>query len=102
MERRYTKGPWEVTKYWDLKWGVCTVEGKHPICVMNMHKEPSYSEGTPESNARLISLAPEMLEELQVLVKSNFGQPSGVTVPALDRARELIVKATGGVKENVC
>jgi hypothetical protein len=39
--------------------------------------------------------APAMLAALQELVTANYGQPWGVTVPALDNARAAIALATG-------
>lgn len=42
--------------------------------------------------ARLIAAAPEMADELRRLVANNYGQPSGVTVPALGQARAILAK----------
>jgi hypothetical protein len=75
-------------------------------------KYPIYAERTPgkkdwvhvaaalpcpeaEANLRLIAAAPDLLAELESLVAGNYGQPRGVTVPALDNARALIAKARG-------
>ena len=45
------------------------------------------------ANARLIAAAPELLAALDELVAKNYGQPRGVTVPALDRARAALARA---------
>jgi formylmethanofuran dehydrogenase subunit B len=40
-------------------------------------------------------MAGELLAALEDLVAGNYGQPHGVTVPALDRARLVIAQAKG-------
>lgn len=58
------------------------------------------TDGGPqaEANARLIAAAPELLEACRLAVEQNWGQPKGVTVPALDPIRAAIAKAEGGAK----
>lgn len=41
----------------------------------------------------MIEAAPDMLAELEALIAGNFGQPRGVTVPALDGARAIVARA---------
>ena len=48
-----------------------------------------------EPSLSLFAAAPDMLAELERLVAGNYGQPWGVTVPALDNARAIIAKAKG-------
>jgi hypothetical protein len=50
---------------------------------------------TLDREAVLVAAAPDLLAALEDLVKGNFGQPRGVTVPALDNARAAIALATG-------
>lgn len=52
------------------------------------------ADGTSLANALLIAAAPDMLKALEAIVADNYGQPRGVTVPALDVARAAIAKAT--------
>lgn len=42
-----------------------------------------------------IAEAPAMVEALRDLVKGNYGQPRGVTVPALDPARAILSRIDG-------
>ena len=43
----------------------------------------------------MIAEAPAMLAALRELVAGNFGQPRGVTVPALDPARAILARIDG-------
>ena len=43
-----------------------------------------------QDHSRVVAYAEDMLQTLKTLVKENYGQPSGVTIPALDAARILI------------
>jgi hypothetical protein len=48
-----------------------------------------------DATALIFAAGPEMLVELEAPVSGNYGQPHGVTVPALDQARAIIAKAKG-------
>lgn len=89
MTSQHTPGPWYVTP------DACAVYEKDglgyradTICHIVGHP-------FTRANARLVAAAPEMLAALESLVAKNYGQPQGVTVPALDIARAAIARATG-------
>jgi hypothetical protein len=83
MNTEHTAGPWTVSKpsgnYIDAP------ASKGSIAALTFSATPA--------DARLIAAAPELLAALEDLVKANYGQPYGVTVPALDNARAVIAKA---------
>jgi hypothetical protein len=82
MNTEHTAGPWTVSKpsgnYIDTPAG---------------HSVAALTYSATLADARLIAAAPELLAALEDLVKANYGQPYGVTVPALDNARAVIAKA---------
>lgn len=49
-------------------------------------------DGRHQTAADLANAAPELLAMLRDIVAGNYGQPHGVTVPALDPARALLAK----------
>ncbi|MCE2892014.1 MAG: hypothetical protein LW848_12960 [Hyphomonadaceae bacterium] len=92
MTSQHTPGPWSrnikpATKYPTLFAGRNT-----HICTVSVSGLPPE---TVEANLLLIRAAPDLLAALESLVAKNYGQPQGVTVPALDIARAAIAKATG-------
>lgn len=48
-----------------------------------------------EANALIFAASFEMLAVLENLISDNFGQPSGVYVPALNPARAIVARAKG-------
>lgn len=92
MTSQHTPGPWSrnikpATKYPTLFAGRNT-----HVCIVSVSGLPPE---TVEANLLLIRAAPDMLAALESLVAGNYGQPQGVTVPALDIARAAIARATG-------
>ena len=88
-----TPRPWRINKVWG------TIEGPEgqEICAIHAadvsgRREP---RETAQANAWLIVHSHDMLAMLEELVRSNYGQPKAVRVPALDPARALIAKITG-------
>lgn len=73
--------------------------GKMPLCVATVNFHGAIAAGYDhEKLAPLFAAAPDLLAQLESLVAGNYGQPSGVTVPALDGARAAIAKAKGESK----
>jgi hypothetical protein len=85
----HTPGPWAVSKPSGNYIDAPAVRGS--IAALTFSATPA--------DARLIAAAPDLLTALEDLVKSNFGQPRSVTVPALDNARAAIAKATGATDQ---
>jgi len=92
-----TAHTWTRAKAQGSHWSNLICEGSEIVATVN---GTGYPTGigwsfTSERRAQLIEAAPDLLAALEDLVKGNFGQPRGVTVPALDNARAAIAKATG-------
>lgn len=85
----HTPGPWAVSKPSGNYIDAPAVRGS--IAALTFSATPA--------DARLIAAAPDLLTALEDLVKSNFGEPRSVTVPALDNARAAIAKATGATDQ---
>ena len=109
----HTPGPWKVQRYLrpdldDDPMGVYLVETAADALTPRYYEaEPETPEldavhSENEANARLIAAAPDLLAALEKLVRANYGQPSGVTVPALDQARAAIAQAKGEAGLDTC
>jgi hypothetical protein len=64
----------------------------------NVIDDPDMIEEQEEQEAAIAMIeseAPAMLAALRDLVAGNYGQPSGVTVPALDPARAILARIDG-------
>lgn len=68
--------------------------GNHQGLVIEEATGRNVAVAYDKADAPLIAAAAAMLAELQRLVAANYGQPAGVTVPALDNARAIIQTAT--------
>jgi hypothetical protein len=92
-----TAHTWTRTKAQGSHWSNLICEGSEIVATVNGTGYPTGIGWSPVSGQRalLIAAAPDLLAALEDLVKGNFGQPRGVTVPALDNARAAIAKATG-------
>lgn len=104
----HTPGPWRIDaelfnndhhddKACSIVEGVIPPEGENPYIIAEICGDvPDH-----EANARLISLAPQMLEALRDLVALGEKCTQVMDDPMLDRldrARALIQQATGGQK----
>jgi hypothetical protein len=106
----FTKGPWKAEFEENGGYDCMTDAFKitaadETIAVIDqMHYGQATSDGLinkqAQANAALIAAAPEMYEALKQLLKSNYGQPSGVIihVPALNIARAALSKAESKVE----
>lgn len=81
MADKMTPGPW---KFGTLS--ACVVDARGRLIADLSERHDAEADG------QAIALVPEMVEALRDLVRMNFGQPSGVTVPALDPARALLAR----------
>jgi len=90
VTKQHTPGPWFVTPDGHAVYEK-DVFGYRADTICGL---PSRSDSRA-ANARLIAAAPDLLAALESLVAKNYGQPQGVTVPALDIARAAIARATG-------
>lgn len=101
---KHTPGPWKVSQR-DAEGNLTT-----PAIFANGVIVAVVSElpGGYEANANLIAAAPELLEALKALVKSNeehneavsevIGKPTGWHDGYLNDARDAILKAEGGAE----
>lgn len=85
---KHTPAPW-------FHEGGGTIADSNGGMIADVYVGAARSPEEHEGNAALIEAAPAMLEALAELVENNYGQPSGVTVRALDPARAIIAKARG-------
>jgi hypothetical protein len=98
----HTKGPWHMgvgngngNVFADsgrtrLESGGTTL---YPICQVNN----GWNEAEDAANARLIAIAPELLDALQGLMEYVGGWDAAADHPC-GKARDAITKATGGAK----
>ncbi len=97
MTSKHTPGPWDFDKadfgHGSIEYGIFRpethIEGDTVDYIATVH-----DAGT-ETDARLIAEAPAILAALRELVAGNYGQPWGVTVPALDTARAILARIDG-------
>lgn len=85
------------------KWHVTTGAYHHrenaadgsPLLAVDYRVGTPYEHGIQSSHAmvKAIAATPQLLAALADLVASNYGQPKGVTVPALDAARAALTAA---------
>ena len=88
-ETKHTPGPW----YVGMKPGPI-IYGLRGAQVADLSARMVPDDET-RGNVRLVAAAPELLAALRELVDNNMGQPRGVTVPQLDKARTAIANAIG-------
>ncbi|MCA3573115.1 MAG: hypothetical protein IOC86_04310 [Aestuariivirga sp.] len=93
MTSQHTPGPWSRNIKPATKYPILFAGRNTHICTVSVSGLPPE---TVEANLLLIRAAPDMLAALESLVAGNYGQPRGVTVPALDIARAAIARAKGG------
>jgi hypothetical protein len=93
MTTQHTPGPWMSKTY-----STDTVRDAVGIYAGTLQVVPDIAGRSFEqcdANICLIAAAPDLLAALVELVANNMGQPEGVKVPQLDKARAAIAKATG-------
>lgn len=100
MSARHTPGPWATGDAADCGKGLAVCSGALVVARVVGDGYPTGIGRGPQSiaNAALIAEAPAMLEVLREQVASNWGQPSGVTVPGLDAARAILARIDGAPK----
>lgn len=91
MNTKHTPGPWIFyadTPSTDPNWHIVTTANRM-VVLANVHIEPGNE--TALANARLIAAAPELLEQLQEMVR--LAEHEGWE--GFEKARAAIAKATG-------
>lgn len=90
---QHTPGPWS---HGELSGDILDPRGRSICEILDANGEPH--GGVPikqaEANARLIAAAPELLNALKEMLRSMVGRHDE-SVPAVERARAAIAKATG-------
>ena len=89
-ETEHTPGPWRADE-WATGWSVGAVKAQYTVCVLNDLQNP-------ESNARLIAAAPDLLEALEKMV-SLISDLHGDRLKSstVENALSAIAKAKGGL-----
>lgn len=102
METKHTKGTWWACCTKSIPHYVFANEGEQTICAMIQKQEMGEDLTVEEmqANAKLIAAAPELLEALQILLKSHrqltFQLNNNINdTPIEQKAQEAINKAIG-------
>lgn len=101
MKKTFTPGPWKAVRnscFWEVRPengdGVEIPFQIGDVCA----SDPENGDGgLQEANARLIAAAPDLLEELELMVSGLYflhGNSDGV-IAATEKARTIIAKARG-------
>jgi hypothetical protein len=101
---KHTPGPWFYRRGDEWTHDVVTLHGELPdgstncwtVASINKQREPEH-----EANARLIAAAPELLEELENILRAYGSEHQSHAFeqwPEVIRAREVIAKATGSAQ----
>ena len=91
MKMKHTPGPWEYGEERGCCREIHADNGPELYAIaQTRHGDPEICE----ANARLIAAAPDLLDELETLVRYAQGADIPPNV-AVDRARAAIAKATG-------
>jgi hypothetical protein len=90
----HTPGPWLLVEQGDAnEYVIVTPDKKEWVVAFRLN--PGYPVYTQEiANARLISVAPELLESLQQCVTAMKVVTSSAIIPFIERAEAVIKKAT--------
>lgn len=101
--RKHTAGPWTVCEHSWSRTGIYSA--KHPIAALDIYDDATEEtqgewEAVMAANARLISAAPDLLRELEHLVRLlepaiSDGRVSVPGLATLNAARAAIAKAEG-------
>ena len=89
----HTKGPWRVNGRRIESGPIVAGDGG---AVATLHRD--LSDGHIEANARLIALAPEMADLLDLLVKADgerIARDGGTPLPGIYTARYLLARLAG-------
>jgi len=91
MEKKHTKGPWELQKT-DRGYVIGDPITEYDICTIKCHTSPPASA---KCNAELISASPDLLDALTDLVGGCGKEGDLFSGEAMQKAREAIAKAEG-------